>query len=44
MNDSHFDSVAGHLQATFEELGVPEAETSEVMTIAGGTRDSVLCR
>lgn len=44
MNDSHFDAVAGHLQATLEELGVPEAETGEVMTIAGGTRDAVLCR
>lgn len=44
MNDGHFDAVAGHLQATLEELGVPEAETGEVMTIAGGTRDAVLCR
>lgn len=44
LNDSHFDAVAGHLQATLEELGVPEAETGEVMAIAGGTRDAVLCR
>ncbi len=44
LNDSHFDAVAGHLQATLVELGVPETETGEVMTIAGGTRDAVLCR
>lgn len=44
LNDSHFDAVAGHLQATLVELGVPEAETGEVMGIAGGTRDAVLCR
>lgn len=44
MNDSHFDAVAGHLQATLEELGVPAGETGEVMEIAGGTRDAVLCR
>lgn len=44
LNDSHFDAVAAHLQATLGELGVPEAETGEVMTIAGSTRDAVLGR
>lgn len=44
LNDSHFDAVAGHLQATLGELGVPEAETGEVMAIAGSTRDAVLGR
>jgi hemoglobin len=44
LNDSHFDSVAGHLQATLEELGVDSDAIGEVMAIAGGTRDDVLNR
>lgn len=44
MNDGHFDAVAGHLQATLDELGVPPGEASEVMSIAAGTRDDVLNR
>ncbi len=44
LNDSHFDAVAGHLQATLEELGVASDLTAEVMTIAGGARDDVLNR
>ncbi len=44
LNDSHFDAVAGHLQATLEELKVPADIIGEVMTIAGGTRDDVLNR
>ncbi len=44
LNDSHFDAVAGHLQATLEELNVPADIIGEVMTIAGGTRDDVLNR
>ena len=44
LNDAHFDAVAGHLQATLEELGVSEDLISEVMSIAGGTRNDVLNR
>ncbi|MDP6388357.1 MAG: group 1 truncated hemoglobin [Alphaproteobacteria bacterium] len=44
LDDSHFDAVAGHLQATLDELGVPEDIAGEVMTIAASTRDDVLNR
>ena len=44
LNDSHFDKVAGHLQATLEELGVDAGAITEVMTIAGSTRNDVLNR
>ena len=44
LNDSHFDAVAGHLQATLEELGVPADLVGEVMAIAGSTREDVLGR
>ncbi|MBL4602551.1 MAG: group 1 truncated hemoglobin [Emcibacteraceae bacterium] len=42
ITEAHFTSVAGHLQATLEELGVPEAEVSEAMLIAASTHDDVL--
>lgn len=44
LDDSHFDAVAGHLQATLEDLGVAPEPTAEVMVIAGGTRDDILNR
>ncbi len=44
MTDGHFDAVAGHLQATLEELGVARDLTDEVMSIAASTRDDVLNR
>ncbi len=44
LNDSHFDAVAGHLQATLAELGVPEDLAGEVMAIAASTREAVLGR
>jgi hemoglobin len=44
LEDAHFDAVAGHLQATLEELGLAEELVTEVMTIAAGTRDDVLDR
>lgn len=44
LNDSHFDAVAEHLQATLQELNVPAELIAEVMTIAGSTRNDVLCR
>lgn len=44
LNDSHFDAVAGHLEATLKELEVADDLIGEVMTIAGSTRDDVLGR
>ena len=42
LNDGHFNAVTGHRQAILEELGVDAALISDVMEIAGGTRDVVL--
>jgi hemoglobin len=42
LNESHFSAVAGHLQATLEELNVPADLVSQVMTIAASTHDDVL--
>jgi hemoglobin len=44
MSDSHFDAVAGHLQSTLKQLGVPEALSAEVLAVAGSTRNDVLNR
>lgn len=42
LNDSHFGAVAGHLQATLQELDLAPALIDEVMAIAGSTHDDVL--
>lgn len=42
LNHNHFMAVAGHLQATLEELNVPANLVSEVMQIAASTHDDVL--
>ena len=42
LNESHFTAVAEHLQATLEDLAVPEDLIGEVMAIAGSTHDDVL--
>ena len=42
LNGSHFDAVAGHLQATLEQLGVAPALIEQVMALAGSTRNDVL--
>jgi len=44
LDDSHFDAVAGHLQATLDELKVPAALSQQVMAIAASTRGDVLGR
>lgn len=44
LSDKHFDAVAGHLQATLQELAVPAALIENVMAIAGSVRDDVLNR
>lgn len=42
LNEDHFNSVAAHLQATLEELNVPEDLILEAMNIAGSTKNDVL--
>lgn len=42
MNANHFGLVAGHLQSTLDELGVPAELSQEVMTLVGGTKNDVL--
>jgi len=42
LNEAHFGAVAGHLQATLEELGGAKDLIGEVMAIAGSTHDDVL--
>ena len=44
LSDTHFDAVAGDLQATLDELGVDAATGGGIMTIAASTRDDVLNR
>lgn len=44
LNDGHFDRVAGHLQATLEELGVPADVVAEIISAAASLRDPVLGR
>ena len=44
LDDSHFDAVARHLQATLDDLGVPAELADQVMGIAASTRDDVLNR
>ena len=44
LSDPHFDAVAGHLQATLDELGVDPAIAAEVMSTAASTRADVLNR
>ena len=44
LDDSHFDAVAMHLQATLEELSVPADLVSEIITVAVSTRNDVLNR
>lgn len=44
LTDQHFNAVAGHLQATLQELKVPQNLINEVMTIAASTKNDVLNR
>jgi hemoglobin len=44
LGDLHFDAVAKHLQATLDQLNVPEDLKKQVMEIAGSVRDDVLGR
>lgn len=42
LNEDHFNAVAGHLQATLDELNVPAELSQQVMAIAASTHDDVL--
>ena len=42
LNETHFNAVAQHLQATLTELKVDPATTAEVMAIAASTKKDVL--
>jgi len=42
LNETHFNAVAGHLQATLQELGLAAGLVDEVMAIAASTHDDVL--
>lgn len=42
LDHGHFVAVAENLQATLEDLNVPEVLIGEVMAIAGSTHDDVL--
>lgn len=44
LNDSHFDAVAEHLQATLQELDVPSPLIQRVLDLVGSTRNEVLNR
>ena len=44
LTDAHFDRVTGHLSETLSDLGVPDSERQEALTLIGGTRDDVLAR
>jgi hemoglobin len=44
LNDTHFDAIAEHLQATLTELKVDPQLIAQAMAIVGSTRDAVLNR
>ena len=42
LGEKHFGLVAGHLQATLQELSVPDNLVQDVMQLVGGTKADVL--
>ena len=44
LTEADFNAIAGHLQATLEELKVDKKLIGEVMTVAASTKDDVLNR
>jgi hemoglobin len=44
LNDTHFDAIAEHLQATLTELKVDPQIIAQAMAIVGSTREAVLNR
>jgi hemoglobin len=44
LNDSHFDAIAEHLQATLESFGIEGDVLGQIMGAVGGLRDAILNR
>ena len=44
LTERDFNAIAGHLQATLEELEIDDALIAEVMAVAASTKDDVLNR
>jgi hemoglobin len=44
LKEEDFNAIAGHLQATLQELKVDEALIGEVLTLVASTKDEVLNR
>jgi hemoglobin len=44
LDDTHFDAILEHLEASLRELGVAEGEIAEVRALVSGSRDEVLNR
>jgi len=44
LNDSHFDAIAEHLQATLESFGIEGEVLDQIMGAIGGLRDATLNR
>ena len=44
LGDAHFAAVAGHLEATLQELGVDPALIAEALGIVGSVKNEVLDR
>jgi hemoglobin len=44
LNETHFNAIAEHLQATLVELKVPKETIDRIMTVVGTTKDDVLNR
>jgi hemoglobin len=44
LNDSHVDSIIGHLGSTLKELGAKDEDIAKVAAIANSVRDDVLDR
>ena len=42
LQESDFNAIAGHLQATLKELKIPDKLIAEVMAVAASTKDAVL--
>ncbi len=42
ITDAHFDAVAGHLVATLEQLGVPEAARAKVIALVAPLRSQIV--
>ncbi|MEZ0139812.1 MAG: group 1 truncated hemoglobin [Candidatus Reddybacter sp.] len=44
LNEGHFNAIAESLEATLEELSVPQASIDQILAIVATTKDDVLNR